>query len=251
MGVLDGRVAIVTGGARGIGRAYCTGFAEEGARVVMADIRFDDEDARKAADEIRAQGGLSIEIDVTRESDTQRLAAETIKKFGRVDVLVNNAAMYSGITTKGILEVPLDEWDKLMAVNLKGIFLCCRAIVPQMIKQKKGKIINITSEMAFDGGPGRMIHYVTSKGGVVSFTRTLATELGPHNVCVNAIGPGFTDTPASRTIRDLTTFDVGPTPLGRLQQPSDVVGAAVFLASDASNFMTGQTLIVDGGRFYH
>ena len=251
MGKLDGKVAIVTGGAKGLGRAYCLGLAKEGARVVMAAHRFDTEDAKQAAGEIESEGGLALEVDITSEGDTKHMAGETVKKYGRIDVLINNAAMYKGISRKGIMEIPVDEWDRLMTVNLKGLFLCCRAVIPQMIEQKKGKIINMTSEVAFTGSKG-MIHYVTSKGGVLGFTHSLAAELGAYDICVNAIAPGFTDTPASRTmVGDISKYDVSRTPLSRMEQPEDLVGAALFFAGDESDFITGQTLVVDGGRYMH
>jgi len=251
MGKLDGKVAIVTGGAKGLGRAYCLGLAREGAGVVMAAHRFDTEAATQAASEIESKGGLALEVDVTSEESTKLMAEETIKKYGRIDILVNNAAMYRGISRKGILEIPVDEWDRLMTVNLKGMFLCCRAVIPQMMKQQKGKIINMTSEVAFTGSRG-MIHYVTSKGGVISFTHSLTAELGAYNICVNAIAPGFTDSPASRAmIDDISKYDVSRTPLRRLEQPGDLVGAVLFFAGDESDFITGQTLVVDGGRFMH
>ena len=251
MGKLDGKVAIVTGGAKGLGRAYCLGLAKEGARVVMAAHRFDTEDAKQAAGEIESEGGLALEVDITSEDDTRHMAEETVKKYGRIDILINNAAMYKGISRKGIMEIPVDEWDRLMTVNLKGMFLCCRAVIPQMIEQKKGKIINMTSEVAFTGSKG-MIHYVTSKGGVLGFTHSLAAELGAYDICVNAIAPGFTDTPASRTmVGDISKYDVSRTPLSRMEQPEDLVGAALFFAGDESDFITGQTLVVDGGRYMH
>lgn len=251
MGILEGKVSIVTGGVTGLGITFCFGLAKEGAKVVMAAHRFDTEDAKQAANEIESMGGLALEVDVLSEEDTKRMAAETVRKYGRIDILVNNAAMLRGITRKGILEIPVDEWDRLMAVNLKGVFLCCRAVIPKMIKQNKGKIINISSETAFTGSMN-LIHYVTSKGGIVSFTRALAAELGQHGICVNSIAPGFTDTKASRTlIDDISKYDVSRTPLGRLEQPADLVGAAVFFASDESDFITGQTLVVDGGRYMH
>lgn len=251
MGKLDGKVAIVTGGAKGLGRAYCLGLAKEGARVVMAAHRFDTEAATQAANEIESRDGMALEVDVASEDDTRHMAEETVKKYGRIDILVNNAAMYRGISRKGILEIPVDEWDRLMTVNLKGMFLCCRAVIPQMMKQQKGKIINMTSEVAFTGSRG-MIHYVTSKGGVISFTHSLTAELGAYNICVNAIAPGFTDTPGSRTmIDDISKYDASRTPLRRVEQPEDLVGAVLFFAGDESDFITGQTLVVDGGRFMH
>jgi len=244
-------VAIITGGVSGLGKAFCFAFAEEGASIVMADLYYDNEDAKKAAKKIEPMGGLALKVDISDETSTISMVEQTIQKYGKVDILVNNAAMEKGITRKGILEIPIEEWDRLMAVNLKGLFLCCRAVIPHMIKQNKGKIINLSSTTAFTGSMG-MIHYVTSKGGVISFTRCLANELGQYNICVNSIAPGFTDTPGSRTlVEDISKYDVSKTPLRRLAQPEDIVGAAVFLASDESNFVTGQVLVVNGGRFMY
>jgi len=250
MNRLTDKVAIVTGGGKGLGKAFCFGLAEEGARVVMAVHRLDEE-AAQAAKDIEARGGYALEVDVTREEDTNQMADAAVKKFGRIDILVNNAAMIRGITRKPFMEIPVAEWDKLMTVNLKGVFLCCRAVFPQMKRKGKGKIINLTSETAFTGSR-HMVHYVTSKGGIISFTRALAREVGQYGICVNAVAPGFTDTRASRTvIDDITKYDVSLTPLGRLEQPEDLVGAIIFLASDESDFITGQTLVVDGGRYMH
>ena len=250
MGRLEGKVVIVTGGAKGLGREFCLGLAAQGAKVVMAAHRFDTDEATQAKTEIEAAGGLAIEMDVTSQADTQRMAATTIETFGRIDVLVNNAAMYGGVSRLGILETSPEEWDRLMTVNLKGPFLASRAVIPQMQAQGGGKIVNIASEVAFTGSKG-MIHYVTSKGGVLAFTRSLAMEMGPHDICVNAVAPGYTDTPASRTIGDVQKYDVSKTPLNRLEKPEDLVGAVAFFASDESNFVTGQTLVVDGGRYMH
>jgi len=250
MNRLTGKVAIVTGGGKGLGKAFCFGLAKEGARVVMAVHRLDEE-ATQAAKEIEAKGGYALEVDVTKDEDTHRMADEAVKRFGRIDILVNNAAMLRGITRKPFTEIPVAEWDKLMTVNLKGAFLCCRAVFPQMKKQRKGKIINLASETALTGS-NDLIHYVTSKGGIISFTRALAREVGQYGICVNAVAPGFTDTKASRTIiDDITKYDVSLTPLGRVGQPEDLVGAVIFLAGDASDFITGQTLVVDGGRHTH
>jgi 3-oxoacyl-[acyl-carrier protein] reductase len=248
---LDGKTVIVTGGARGLGRAFCLAMAEEGANIVIADILL--EEAEQTAAEIRAKGGSAIwlKVDVTSEKDTLHMAEEMVKQFGRIDILVNNAAMVYGITRKPFTEVPIAEWDKLMTVNLKGPFLCSRAVFPQMQKQGKGKIINIASETAFTGSKNT-IHYVTSKGGIISFTRALTVEVGPYGICVNTIAPGFTDTEAARTwIGDMAKYDVSRTPLRRLEQPQDLIGAAIFLASDESDFITGQALVVDGGRYMH
>jgi 3-oxoacyl-[acyl-carrier protein] reductase len=248
---LEDRVAIVTGGASGLGRFFCSAMAEEGAKIVIADIL--EKEARQAADEIQAKKGsaMALKVDVTSEADTLSMAEEVVKKFGRIDILVNNAAMVYGMTRKPFTEIPPGEWDKLMTVNLKGPFLCSRAVFPQMKKQGKGKIINLTSETAFTGSR-HLIHYVTSKGGIISFTRALAAELGQYGICVNAVAPGFTESESSRSvIDDIAKYDVSLTPLRRLEQPQDLVGAVVFLASGESDFITGQTLVVDGGRYMH
>lgn len=248
---LEDKVAIVTGGARGLGKAFCFAMAEEGAKIVIADIM--DKEAQKTAEEIQARKGsaMALKVDVASEEDTRRMAEETIKKFGRIDILVNNAAVVYGMTRKPFTQVPPAEWDKLMAVNLRGPFLCSRAVFPQMEKQGKGKIINLTSETAFTGSR-HLIHYVTSKGGIISFTRALAAELGQYGICVNAVAPGFTDSESSRSvIDDIAKYDISLTPLRRLEQPEDLVGAIIFLASSESDFITGQTLVVDGGRYMH
>ena len=241
MSRLEDRVAIVTGGASGLGKTFCLALAEQGAKLVIADIK--DEEAQQTASEIQGKGGkaISIKADVTSEEATLGMAKEALEQFGRIDILVNNAAMVYGITRKPFTEIPLDEWDKLMAVNLKGAFLCARAVFPQMKKQGKGKIINLSSETAFTGSK-YMVHYVTSKGGIISFTKSLAVEVGQYGIRVNAIGPGFTDSEASRSlIDDIGRYDVSLTPLGRLEVPEDLVGALIFLASDESDFITGQT----------
>lgn len=248
-GLLDGKVAIVTGGGTGLGKAFCFAMAKEGAKVVMAVYR-PDEEATKAAKEMEAQGGYVLEVDVTKEESIQRMADETVKKFGRIDVLVNNAAYYYGVSRKLFYEISTEEFDWAMAVNVKGAWLCCKAVFPQMKEQGKGKIINLSSEVAFAPTKG-MIHYVTSKAAIVGLTRTLATELGQYNICVNAVAPGLTDTPASRTIVNIEKFDVSRIPLGRIGLPEDVVGAVIFFASDYSDFISGQTLLVDGGRQVH
>jgi 3-oxoacyl-[acyl-carrier protein] reductase len=248
---LEGKVAIVTGGASGLGKTFCLALAREGAKLVVADIK--EEEAEQTAGEIKGKGGqaISIKTNVTSEAATLAMAEEAIKRFGKIDVLVNNAALVFGITRKPFTEIPPDEWDRLMAVNLKGAFLCSRAVFPQMKKQGKGKIINLSSETAFTGSR-HMVHYVTSKGGIISFTKALAVEVGQHGIRVNAIGPGFTDSEASRSlIDDITKYDVKLTPLGRLEVPEDLAGALIFLASDDSDFITGQTLVVDGGRYMH
>jgi 3-oxoacyl-[acyl-carrier protein] reductase len=248
---LESKVAIVTGGGRGLGKIFCLAMADEGAKIVSVDIL--EKDSLQTAQEIKKKGGsaMSLKVDVTSEKETLGMAEETIKAFGRIDILVNNAALYFGIGRRSFYEISPEEWDKLIAVNLKGPFLCTKAVFPFMKKQNKGKIINLSSETAFTGSKG-FIHYVTSKGGIISFTRSLAAELGPYGICVNSIAPGFTDTEASRSVTDdITKYNVSLTPLGRLQQPQDLIGALLFLAGDESDFVTGQALVIDGGRYMH
>ncbi len=245
---LKDRVAIVTGAARGLGRAFCTALAKEGAKIMAVDIA----DLKNTVKEIQSLGGTAkgLRLDVSSEKETLKMAEETLGAFGRMDILVNNAAIIYGLLRKPFFEIDPDLWDKVMAVNVKGPWLCTRAVFPHMKEQRKGKIINLSSETFFTGSHG-FAHYVASKGGVVGLTRALAIELGPHNININAIAPGFTDTEASRSIADVTKYDVSRTPLNRLQQPKDLLGALIFLASDDSDFITGQVLLVDGGRVMH
>jgi NAD(P)-dependent dehydrogenase (short-subunit alcohol dehydrogenase family) len=178
------------------------------------------------------------------------MAEKTDGEYGRIDILINNAAIYDGLARKPFDEISLDEWDRVMGVNVKGTFIATRAVYPFMKKAAYGKIINLCSETAFTGSHG-FVHYVASKGGVLALTRSLAVELGPHNICINAIAPGFTDTEASRSLADISKYDTSKTPLKRLGTPEDVTGAALYLASGESDFITGQTLVVDGGRYMH
>lgn len=245
---LKDKVAIVTGAAKGLGKTFAIALATEGAKIMAVDIA----DLKELTTEITSCGGVAkgLRADVSSEEDTLKIARETVKSFGRIDILVNNAAIVHGLVRKPFYEIDPNDWDKLMLVNLKGPWLCARAVFPYMKQQGKGKIINLSSETFFTGSHG-FVHYVASKGGIVGLTRALAIELGPHNINVNAVAPGFTDTESSRSIADITKYDVTRTPLGRLQQPSDLVGAVIFLASDESDFITGQTLLVDGGRVMH
>jgi 3-oxoacyl-[acyl-carrier protein] reductase len=248
---LTDKIAVVTGAAKGLGRTFCLGLAREGAKV-MAVTRKDMDNLEKTVKMIRAMGGEAemIQADVASETDTQAMARETIKKFDRIDILINNAAIYDGIKRKPFFEIDLKEWDLVMSVNVKGAFLTIRAVFPFMKDQGYGKIINLASEVFFTGSNG-FAHYVASKGGIIGLTRALAVELGPHNICINCIAPGFTDTEASRGIADVSKYDVSKTPLKRLERPEDLVGAALFLAASESDFMTGQTLLIDGGRAMH
>ncbi|HSE93046.1 MAG TPA: 3-oxoacyl-ACP reductase family protein [Methylomirabilota bacterium] len=247
---LRDKVVIVTGGAKGIGRAYCLSTAAEGARVVVADIV----DPKPTVTAIEARGGqaLGVECDVSREQDTRRLATETLARFGRIDVLVNNAALYAPLKRRSFMEIPVEEWDQVMAVNLRGLFLCARAVFPAMKAQGKGKIINISSSTFFKGVPD-YIHYTTSKGGVVGFTRSLARELGECGIRVNAIAPGFTLSGENEKniSEERKQGNIQMRMLKRAEVPEDLVGTMIFLASDDSDFITGQTLLVDGGASVH
>lgn len=247
MGRLEGKVAIVTGGGRGLGKVYSLRMAEEGAKLVVSDIL--EKEVQQTAQEIKTNGGeaLALKVDVTSEKDTLRMAAETVQKFGRIDILVNNAGLYYGITRKPFTEIPIEEWDRMMAINVKGPWLCSRAVFPQMKKQGMGKIINISSESVFAGSKN-LSHYITSKAAVIGLTRDLAAELGQYGIRVNVLAPGFTDTAASRTIGSIEKYDVSSIPLGRVEQPEDLAGVILFFASDESDFITGATLMVDGGR---
>ncbi len=245
---LKDKVVIVTGAAQGLGKAFSTALAKEGARVTAADIA----DCGRTVDEIESSGGaaISLRTDVSSPEETRMMAEETVRVFGRIDILVNCAAFLAGLKRRPFFEIDPAEWDRVMAVNVKGPWLCTRAVFPHMKSQGKGKIINFTSETFFTGSPG-FVHYVASKGGVVGMTRSLAAELGPYNINMNAVAPGFTDTEGGRAVGDVAKYDVSRTPLGRLEQPRDLLGAVIFLASDDSDFITGQTLLVDGGRVMH
>lgn len=248
---LEGKVAIITGAGKGLGKAFAVRFAEEGAKLVLV-TRKDMKGLESAAEEAIAKGAecIFLQADVTNLDDVSRMADEAVKKFGTIDILVNNAAYYFGVERRPFNKIPPEEWDMMMNINVKGPWLCARAVYPYMKAQGKGKIINLTSEVFFTGSNG-FVHYVASKGGVVGLTRALAAELGPDNITVNGVAPGFTDTEASRTIADVNKYDVSKTPLRRLGVATDIIGAALFLASDDADFITGEIILVDGGRAMH
>jgi NAD(P)-dependent dehydrogenase (short-subunit alcohol dehydrogenase family) len=245
---LAGKVAIVTGGARHIGAAYCHTLAREGAAVVIADIL----DGKTVAEEIRSKGGnaLALKIDVSKEGDTNRMAVETVNAFGRIDILINNAAIFINIQRHPFYEISADEWDRVSAVNIKGPFLCAKAVFAQMKEQKYGKIINISSSTAYWGTPN-FLHYVASKAALIGMTRSLAREVGDYGICVNAIAPGLVEHEGQNAPQALTELQLKARSIKRLQTPEDLLGTLVFLASPDSDFMTGQTIVVDGGSIMH
>jgi NAD(P)-dependent dehydrogenase (short-subunit alcohol dehydrogenase family) len=246
---LKDQVAIVTGAAQGIGAAYARGLAREGAAVAVVDIL----DPNPVGKEIVNADGkaLPLRIDVSDESQTREMVRKTIEAFGRVDILINNAAVYGNIVRKPFEEITVDEWDKLYAVNVRGIFLCVKAVAPHMKAQKRGKIINATSSTFFKGNED-FLHYVSSKGAVVAMTRSLARELGEHNINVNAIAPGQTLSEANLKRGD--KVDANSLRIRLLKKrlyPEDLVGTIIYLSSSDSDMMTGQVLLVDGGTAFH
>jgi 3-oxoacyl-[acyl-carrier protein] reductase len=253
-GRLEGRVAIVTGGGHGIGKAYATRLAAEGAKVVIAEL--DGKAASALAAELTAAGheALAMQTDVANEASVNHMAAETIAKFGRIDVLVNNAAIFATVpmSRSPFDQITIDEWDRMMSVNVKGTWLASRAVVPQMRKQAYGKIINVSSGTALKGSPSR-IHYVTSKAGILGFTKTLANEVGKDGICVNCVAPGSTlsEENPDEDILKMRAQAANARALKRVQTPEDLTGAVVFFASADSDFITGQTLVVDGGSCMH
>ncbi len=246
---LRDRVAIITGGGHGIGRAYAQRFAEEGAKVIIAEL--DAAAAERVAAEV---GGVAVRTDVADEKSANEMARRAVDLFGRIDILVNNAAIFHTVpmSRAPFDEIDPSEWDRMMAVNLRGTWFACRAVVPQMRKQRYGKIVNISSGTALKG-TGSRIHYVTSKAGILGFTRTLAMELGKDNICVNCIAPGSTlsEEHPDESIMKYRQAAASTRALQRLQKPEDLVGAVAFFASSDSDFVTGQTLVVDGGACMH
>ncbi len=253
MGRLDGRVAIVTGAAQGIGATYAVALADEGADVVVSDIL----DTAPVVARINDAGkgrAAGMKVDVSQRGDVAGMVTEAISKFGRVDILVNNAAIFASLSLKPFMEIPDEEWEQVLKVNVSGLFNCARAVVPQMRQQKYGKIINISSGTVFNGA-AMMLHYVTSKSAVIGFTRSLAREVGADGICVNALAPGFTlsegvdaNESYAQPVREAVKMQRC---LQRSQEPEDLTGTLVFLSSADSDFMTGQTVLVDGGMYTH
>jgi len=248
---LADKVAIVTGAGRGIGRAYALKFAEEGAKVAVVDIIA--ENARKVADEIVRKGGkaISISTDVSNPASTEQMARKTADEFKKIDILLNNAAIFYGLGARKWDSWQPEDWDRILAVNVKGIWLCMKAVVPYMITQSKGKIINISSSTT-EKGTAVILPYTCSKGAVSVMTTCMARALGEYNINVNCISPGYTMTPATiewpgRT-PEMDESLIKDRCFRRPEEPEDLVGTAVFLASSDSDFITGEVIKVDGGE---
>jgi NAD(P)-dependent dehydrogenase (short-subunit alcohol dehydrogenase family) len=247
-GSLDGRVAIVTGAAQGIGNAIAAGLAAEGARIVVADL----DRAEEAA--AAFEGSLGLTVDVADEEQVARMADEVMERCGRIDILVNNAGLYASLPMRPFTEIPVAEWRQVMDINVLSMFLTCRAVVPRMRDQGGGRIVNISSGTPFRGVPF-LLHYVTSKGAIVALTRALAKELGKDDVLVNCVAPGFTMSDGVRdhpeVVEALRDVSVSARTLQRDQESEDVVGAVVFLCGPGASFITGQTMVIDGGQYFH
>ncbi len=247
---LRDKVVIVTGSARGIGKVYSKAIAAEGGKVVVSDIL----DGEGAVEEIRGAGGeaIYVQADVTDEASVEHLAGAAKAEFGRIDGLVNNAALFADMRYATFDQVTVEEWDRMMAVNVKGVWLTSRAVYPHMKGQGSGKIINITSGVPFKGTPV-FAHYTVSKGAVITLTRVLARSMGKDGICVNAVGPGLTRSESLAAARGDELMDadeklqVASRAIPRGQVPEDIIGAIVFFLSDGADFITGQTLVVDGG----
>jgi NAD(P)-dependent dehydrogenase (short-subunit alcohol dehydrogenase family) len=247
-GALQGKVAIVTGGAQGIGRAIADRLGADGARIVIADLRGAEDAAADFAD------GVGLTVDVSSEDDVARMAAETVERCGSIDVLVNNAGLYASLAMRPFEQIPVDEWRQVMDVNVLSMFLTCRAVVPQMREQGGGRIVNISSGTPFRGVPF-VLHYVTSKGAIVALTRALAKELGNDEILVNCVAPGFTMSAGVQehpeVIEALRDVSIASRTIKRDMVPEDVVGAVAFLCGPESTFLTGQTMVIDGGQYFH
>jgi NAD(P)-dependent dehydrogenase (short-subunit alcohol dehydrogenase family) len=246
---LENKVAIVTGAAQGIGATYAKALANEGAKVVVTDIHDCGPIAKEIETSYQGSETLSLMTDVSNEKSTQTMAEKTLAHFGSIDILVNNAAIFGTLVPGRFEDIDVAEWDNLMAVNVKGPWLCTKAVAPIMRSNGYGKIINIASGTLYKGTPG-LLHYVTSKGAIMAMTRVLSRELGEDGICVNTISPGLTMSEnvvnsenwiAARDANKATRA------LKRYQTPEDLIGTLIFLSSEDSDFMTGQSMVVDGG----
>lgn len=249
---LKDKVAIVTGSAMGIGRAMAEGLAEEGASILVADVA----KADVAAKEMNEKGfkAHGVQADVSVEADTNKMAEEAVKAFGRIDILINNAGIYTSLIPGPMEKITVDEWRKVMDVNVMGMWLSTKAMLGEMRKGGGGRVINLCSGTPFKGIPF-LLHYVTSKAAVIGMTRAMAKELGKDNILVNAIAPGFTLSDGVMAneiqLKHFREISAQVRVIQRDQHPADLVGAAKFLAGPDSSFITGQTLVVDGGAYFH
>ena len=252
MARLDGKVAIITGAAQGIGAAYARGMAREGAGVVVNDVL----DPAKLVDEIRQAGGRATGIvaDITDDTAVADMVERTVAEYGKIDILVNNAALFGDLKHTAFEAIAEDEWDAVMRVNVRGMWQVTRAVVPEMRRRKYGKIVNIASTTALKGTP-MMLHYVASKGAVIAMSRAVAREVGADNICVNTVAPGLT---TSENVLERGHWSAewldrnrNTRIIKRLETPEDLVGTVIFLASHDSDFITGQVLVVDGGAVAH
>jgi 3-oxoacyl-[acyl-carrier protein] reductase len=248
-----GKVALVTGGSRGIGKAVAQALAREGASVVVNYVQNASE-ARRVVEEIRGMGGQAVSVmaDVSQMKAARRLVDETVAAFGRLDILVNNAGINIGGT---ILDTPEEDWDRVIAVNLKGPFNCMQAAAKVMVRQSSGKIVNISSISGLGGAPKGELAYSCSKAGLICLTRVVAQDLGPHGINVNCVAPGWTITDMVRKLagseekfRELNAIKTQQAALARVGDPRDIANVVLFLASDESNFVSGQVIVADGGR---
>ena len=248
--MLDGQVVIVTGGAGGIGSAYCRGLAAEGASLVVADL-VDGSGMVAEAEELGAKA-ISVRVDVSDVASTEAMAAATVDAFGRIDALVNNAAFYLAITQGPMEEISPEEWDLCFAVNVKGSWLCARAVAPTMRAQKSGKIVNIASMTVNDGTPG-FLHYVASKAAIWGLTRSLARELGDDGISVNTLTPDYIPHDAEYAAKQphVDGLITARRAFKRTQIPDDMVGTLLYLVSPWSDFVTGQNIWVNGGSGFH
>ncbi|MGL5165050.1 MAG: SDR family NAD(P)-dependent oxidoreductase [Afipia sp.] len=248
---LENRVAIVTGAAQGIGRIYALALAAAGARVCVSDITVPEETLA----EITKAGGeaSAVKADVSDQASLDAMVAHTVSRFGRLDVLVNNAGMFGSLKMQGFADIAPEEWDRVMAVNVRGVWQAINAAVPAMKRAGGGNIINISSGTVFKGSP-YLLHYVTSKGAVIALTRAIARELGDSNICVNAIAPGLvmsSNVQSHPDWQNIAASIVSSRAIKRESMPDDLIGALLFFASQDSKFVTGQTLVVDGGSVMH
>ena len=247
--VLENQVAIVTGAGQGLGRTFALRFAQEGAALLLADINLDN--VEQTARQIEEKGGraVAVQVDISKEQDAKLMADEVIARYGQVDILFNNAANTQGVGSTPWDAWTVEAWDRIFAVNARGTWLCCKAIAPLMTQRGKGKIINMASDIFKLPGAQMGLAYACSKAAICTLTQTLARVLGPSGVCVNAIAPGLTATESAvqQTAREAFEATLALQSIKRREEPADLEGTAVFLASSASDFITGQVIIVDGG----